>query len=64
MKQHARRAAPSDEIYRNLMAELTGEDPDNYRNRPFDMELLDYAPSAPEGTSRLFGAPLMPHRAE
>lgn len=54
MKTYSRHAPASDEIYRELMAERTGENPENYRGRPFDMDLLTFAPSAP---------PPMPTRA-
>lgn len=61
--QHSRHSGGTDEIYRTMMAERTGEDPENYRNRAFDADLLDYAPSAPRlrvRTSAQFPPPAMP----
>jgi hypothetical protein len=48
VKAYRRHAAGDDHIYCQMMAERTGEAADNYYGRPFDMDLLDYAPSAPE----------------
>jgi hypothetical protein len=60
MKAYGRHAPAADEIYCTMMAERTGEAPDNYRARPFDMELLFYAPSAPEETPPHFIWPFPP----
>ena len=45
--RHRRHAFQLEIIYPAMMAELTGEDPENYRNRPFDMEYLFFDPSKP-----------------
>jgi hypothetical protein len=51
MPTYSRHAFQEEIIYPQMMAERTGENPDNYRNRPFDMDLLDYSPSAPSAPS-------------
>ena len=53
--KYHRHAGATDEIYRTMMAERTGEDPENYRDRPFDMDLLDYAPSSGRHVGPILG---------
>lgn len=48
-KAYGRHRPAEDEIYCALMAERTGEAPENYRARPFDADLLTYAPSGHQG---------------
>jgi hypothetical protein len=48
-KAYGRHRPAADEIYCTMMAELTGEAPENYRGRPFDADLFDFKPSDPLG---------------
>jgi hypothetical protein len=58
VRAYRRHAAGDDHIYCQMMAERTGEAADNYYGRPFDMDLLDYAPSAPQEEQRTWVWPI------
>lgn len=57
MTTYSRHAFHEEIIYPQMMAELTGENPDNYRGRPFDADLFDYRPSGHQGVDLKQPAP-------